>query len=354
MARRRAGSEKRRRRAKAQRDRRVSARLLAAAAIAVALAVASIVVALTTDGERGVAERPARASLTLDAAPVPRPPAPPRAVPPPAPVREAATTTATTAATRPDAAPARPDVPAWRVNAVVMTPPAGKPLIAIVLDDMGVDQRRSARAIALPAPLTLSFLSYADHLPAQTAAAREAGHELLVHVPMQPHDGGVSTGPHALEVGLAATEVVRRLVWALDRVPGAVGVNNHMGSRFTEDIDGMRAVLGTLVARGLLFLDSRTSAGTVVPILAHEFELPVLRRDVFLDHDPSSAAVHAALVETEEAARRHGHAVAIGHPRDATLAALADWLPALAARGFVLVPVSTLAARRLTVGRLAD
>ena len=325
--------------------------MLAIAALAVLLAVASIVVALTSGAERRVAERPAGARLTLDAASAPRP-APPRAARPQEPVRETAgPDTARSLATAAGSAA----IPAWKANAVAVVPASpGKPLIAIVLDDMGLDLRRSARATALPAPLTLSFLSYAENLQAQTAAARAAGHELLVHVPMQPHDSAASTGPHALEVGLTAPEIVRRLVWALDRVPGAVGVNNHMGSRFTEDVDGMRAVLGTLAAHGLLFLDSRTSAATVVPRLAHEFVLPVLRRDVFLDHDPSTAAVQAALVETEETARRHGHAVAIGHPRDATLAALADWLPGLAARGFALMPLSALAARRLKMGQLAE
>jgi len=349
MARRQTGAGKRQRRQKARHDRRVSARLLAIAALTVLLAAVSVVVAMTSDGGHRVAEPPAAARLTLDAAPVPRP-APPRAAVPEAPVREDGPHDTGQAGRE----AARPPVPAWQANAVAVSPPAGSPLIAIVLDDMGLDLRRSARAIALPPPLTLSFLSYADGLPAQTAAARAAGHELLVHVPMQPHDTAVSTGPHALEVGLAAPEIVRRVAWAIDRVPGAVGINNHMGSRFTEDVAGMRTVLGSLAARGLLFLDSRTSAATAVPQLAHEFELPVLRRDVFLDHDPSTAAIQAALVGTEEAARRHGHAVAIGHPRDATLAALADWLPGLAARGFALVPVSALAARRMTIGQMAD
>jgi len=349
MARRQTGAGKRQRRQKARHDRRVSARLLAIAALAVLLAAASVVVAMTSNGDRRIAERPASARLTLDAVPVPRP-VPPRAAVPEAPVREDALPVTGQAGGKAAGVP----IPAWQANAVAVSPRPGSPLIAIVLDDMGLDLRRSARAMALPAPLTLSFLSYAENLPAQTGAARAAGHELLVHVPMQPHDSAVDTGPHALEVGLAAPEIVRRVAWAIDRVPGAVGINNHMGSRFTEDVAGMRAVLGSLSARGLLFLDSRTSAATVVPQLAHEFELPVLRRDVFLDHDPSTAAIQAALAGTEEAARRHGHAIAIGHPRDETLAALADWLPGLAARGFALVPVSALAARRLTMGQLAD
>ncbi|MBM3559313.1 MAG: autotransporter domain-containing protein [Alphaproteobacteria bacterium] len=127
-----------------------------------------------------------------------------------------------------------------------------------------------------------------------------------------------------------------------------------MGSRFTEDSDGMRAVLAGLSACGLIFLDSRTSPASVVPALRREFPLPVLSCDVFLDDDPSPASVRAALAEVEATALRQGHAIAIGHPRDATLDELAGWLPTLALRGLRLVPVSALAAQRLTIGWRVD
>ncbi|MGE0255516.1 MAG: divergent polysaccharide deacetylase family protein [Alphaproteobacteria bacterium] len=351
MARRKAGNEARRKRRKARRDSKVSVRLLAVAAVALILAAASVIVALTTaDGRRQAPQRSPVATLALQATPAPRPEPPPATVT----TGRAATPPRDAAAVQPVRPTVTPAVPAWRANAVAVAAAPGTPLIAVIIDDMGVDQRRSARAVALPAPLTLSYLSYADNLPSQTAAARAARHELMVHVPMQPHDSAVSPGQHVLEVGMAAAEIERRLAWALDRVPGAVGANNHMGSAFTEDAAGMRTVLGLLAARGLLFVDSRTSSATAVPKVMRDFPLPVLGRDVFIDHDPAADAVRAALVEVEETARHRGQAIAIGHPRDATLAALADWLPGLAARGFALVPVSALAARGITVGRLAE
>ncbi|HYE00428.1 MAG TPA: divergent polysaccharide deacetylase family protein, partial [Alphaproteobacteria bacterium] len=174
---------------------------------------------------------------------------------------------------------------------------------------------------------------------AQIAAARARGHEILVHVPMQPI-GAEDAGPGALTIALDRGEIRRRLAAALDRAGPAVGINNHMGSRFTADRAGMATVFAELSRRGLLFLDSRTTAETRAPELAPRYRLPLAARDVFLDHTMTPAAVAAALAKTEETARRNGLAIAIGHPHDVTVAALERWLPTLAEKGFALVPLS--------------
>src|SRR6185437_13581416 len=116
-------------------------------------------------------------------------------------------------------------------------PPAmrGRARVAIVIDDLGMDRRRTERTIALKGPLTLSFLAYADDLPHLTEAAHRAGHELLVHVPMEPMSRAEDMGPNGLAVALSHDELMRRLRWDLDRFDGYVGINNHMGSRFTSD-----------------------------------------------------------------------------------------------------------------------
>jgi polysaccharide deacetylase 2 family uncharacterized protein YibQ len=243
----------------------------------------------------------------------------------------------------PDLAPQ--GTPAWRRNAVAAEWPKGRPAIAVVIDDMGVDRRRSARAAALPGPLTLAWLPYAHDLPRQAAAARAAGHELMVHLPMQPQ-GAEDPGPGAMLVGLEAGELRRRVAAALGAFEGHVGLNNHMGSRFTEDRAGMAVVVDELRRRGLLFLDSRTTGRSVGMAAAADVGLPSAGRDVFIDHDPSPAAVRAALGKLEAVARRQGYAVGIGHPHDATIAALAEWLPGLRERGFALVPVSAVVRAR--------
>ena len=213
-------------------------------------------------------------------------------------------------------------------------------MIAIVIDDMGLNRALSRRAVSLRG-LTLSYLPYGEDLPEQTSEARAAGHELLVHVSMAP-EGHEDAGPNALLPGLTEVEIGRRLDWALNRFSGFVGINNHMGSRFTADEKGMAEVMAQLKARGLLFLDSRTTSRTVGPALAHHFGVPLAERSVFLDNVETVDAVRRQLAEAEAIARRDGVAIAIGHPKEATLSALAPWLETVESRGFVLVPVSAI------------
>ena len=249
---------------------------------------------------------------------------------------------------KPALAEARPAaLPTWRRNAVAVNADAAAPWIAIVIDDVGLNRANSARAAALPGPLTLAYLPYAEGLAAQTARARAAGHELLVHVPMEPQSGTENPGPNALRAGLGDDEIARRLDWALDRFEGYVGVSNHMGSRFTADVAAMTAVLESLRARGLLFLDSRTSARTQGGGLARALRVPFAERDVFLDNELSAAAIGRQLDRAESIARRQGYAVAIGHPHAVTLDVLERRLAQLRRRGFALVPIAAIVARRL-------
>jgi polysaccharide deacetylase 2 family uncharacterized protein YibQ len=243
--------------------------------------------------------------------------------------------------------PSAHDLPAWRRYAVAVPPAAGKPMIAIVIDDMGLDRHRSAAAVALPGPLTLSFLPYARDLASQTVAARRQGHELMVHIPMQPI-GTANPGPNALMTDLPPAEIKRRLDQDLDAFSGYVGINNHMGSRFTTDRAGLDVVMAELSARGLLFLDSRTVPHSQAASVAAAYQVPTAGRNVFLDNEQTSAEVTHQLAETERIARHAGFAIAIGHPHDVTIAALKAWLPTLAQKGFVLVPVSAVVARLQT------
>jgi polysaccharide deacetylase 2 family uncharacterized protein YibQ len=236
--------------------------------------------------------------------------------------------------------------PAWLRYAVASPPlEPGKKLIAVVIDDMGLDRPRSMRVVDLPGPLTLSYLPYAKELATQTALARLRGHELMMHIPMEPM-GSADPGPNALRTGMSDSELRQRLTEDLSQFDGFVGINNHMGSRFTATRASMAVVLGELKKRGLLFLDSRTTAQTVGATLAGEMGVPTVSRNVFLDDDMSSQNVVHQLAELERIARKQGYAVAIGHPHDNTVAALARWLPHLRQQGFILVPLSTIVRQR--------
>ena len=250
------------------------------------------------------------------------------------------------------AAPAQ--LPVWRRNAVAVDADPDAPWIGIVIDDVGLNRANSERAAGLPGPLTLAYLPYAADLDAQTARARAAGHELLIHMPMEPESANEDPGPNALRTSLDGTEIARRLDWALGRFEGYVGVSNHMGSRFTADAGAMTSALELLRARGLMFLDSRTSARTRGRGVARTLGVPFLERDVFLDNELSAAAIGRQLDLTESIARRQGHAVAIGHPHTVTLDVLEEWLPRLKRRGLVLVPVATIVADRLALEQGLD
>jgi polysaccharide deacetylase 2 family uncharacterized protein YibQ len=233
----------------------------------------------------------------------------------------------------------------WQRNAVPFRDLRSKPLIAIVIDDVGIDRPHSRRAWELPGPLTMSFLPYARDLHEQARAARAHGQELMLHLPMEP--GGVADpGPNALLVSLSEAELKARVTAALDSFDGYVGVNNHMGSRFTAYRPGMETVLRQFRARGLLFLDSRTTPSSVGDQVAQELGVPSVARNVFLDDDEALAAVKRRLAETEAVARRQGFAVAIGHPHETTLQALAEWLPTVAGKGFALAPLSAVLRKR--------
>ena len=232
--------------------------------------------------------------------------------------------------------------PAWQRYAVPFAAPAGRPMIVVVIDDLGLDKRRTKRAMDLPAPLTLSFMTYADDLAAMTATAHERGHELLEHMPMQAMSNHFNAGPNALEVGLPTEELQRRIQWGLDRFTGYVGVNNHMGSRFTADPEGMKVVMQEMKQHGLMFLDSVTTDHSAAPEAARQYGVPFAQRQVFLDNEQTLDTIREQLAKTEAIARKHGQAICIGHPHDTTLTALAEWLPGLEAKGFSMVPLTTL------------
>jgi polysaccharide deacetylase 2 family uncharacterized protein YibQ len=243
------------------------------------------------------------------------------------------------------AAAAASSAEAWRKNAVPFRDLNSRPLVAVVIDDVGLDRPHSKRAWELPGPLTISFLPYAKDLREQAKAARAKGHELMLHLPMEP-TGRADPGPNALLVSLSDAEIRQRTTAALDSFDGFVGMNNHMGSRFTAFKPGMETVLRQLKGRGLMYLDSRTTAQSVGDQVAQEMGVPSVVRHVFLDDDESLESVKKKLAEAEAVARRQGFVLAIGHPHEATLQALTEWLPTLQGKGMALAPATAVLRKR--------
>lgn len=213
------------------------------------------------------------------------------------------------------------------------------PAIALLIDDMGGDMVENRRAIALPQGVSLSFLPDPADTPRLAEEARRAGHEILVHVPMESPRRNDPSLRLALRRDLPAAENVRRLEWALSRVPGYTGINNHEGSLFTADRQALIPVVEALYGRGVFFLDSRTTPLTQIVPVARAFRLASSDRDVFLDDDQSPSAVEHQLAVLERTAQSQGVAIAIGHPHTITLDLVTRWCANL--NGYRLVPVST-------------
>jgi polysaccharide deacetylase 2 family uncharacterized protein YibQ len=220
--------------------------------------------------------------------------------------------------------------------------------IVIIVDDMGPDAIDAYRAIRLDPDVTLSFLPYAHHVRAMAKAARAAGHEIMLHLPMEPLSRSMNPGPHALLTELSAGELKQRLDWNLTQFDGYIGVNNHMGSFFTTNVSDMTPVLEALKARGLIYLDSRTTDATVGKQVAERVGIAFAERDVFLDNERDSGAIEVQLEKLVAIARKHGLAIAICHPHPVTLKKLEAWIPKLAKMGIQLVPLSTVVAQQPT------
>ncbi|MEQ9519966.1 MAG: divergent polysaccharide deacetylase family protein [Parvibaculum sp.] len=229
---------------------------------------------------------------------------------------------------------------------------AQRPQIAVVLDDLGLDEASTRRAIALPAAVTLSFLPYGKAAPGLAEEARARGHEIMAHIPMQP-EGPEDPGPNALRVDLPADDISARLAVQLDKFPGAIGFNNHMGSRFTSDVRALLPVMREARARGLIFLDSRTTANSLAAKIALASGTETLTRDVFLDHASGPDGLLSQLAELERIAHMSGSAIGIAHPHALTLDVLDVWSRGLEAKGFELVPITVLARGKRENGLLA-
>jgi polysaccharide deacetylase 2 family uncharacterized protein YibQ len=232
--------------------------------------------------------------------------------------------------------------PPRRTPRLLARPPAGQGSLAIVLDDAGYSLDPVAAIGRLPKAVAVAVIPNAPLAREVARALGAQGRELLVHMPMEALPGnGPDPGPGAIEVGLPAAEIARRIDAGLAAVPGAVGLNNHMGSRATADRSAMEAVMEALKGRHLFFLDSRTTADTVAEDVARENGVAALRRDVFLDVVAEPAAIRAALGTALARARSEGRAVAIGHVHPITLEVLAAEL-SRPLEGVRLVPPTRL------------
>ncbi len=227
-------------------------------------------------------------------------------------------------------------------SATAMLPREIAGRLYFVIDDAGYSMKQLEPFLEFPGALTIAVLPQLAFSTSAALAALRAGKEVILHQPMEA-ESDKDPGPGAIYVGDSAEEIRAVLAGNLATVPGAIGMNNHMGSRATSDRATMEPVLLDVAERNLYFLDSRTAVSTVVAETARSLGLSILERNVFLDNNPDRDSIDAAIREGMELASRRGHAVMIGHVMVTELAeALHDLYPEMMEEGYELLPLSQL------------
>lgn len=221
-------------------------------------------------------------------------------------------------------------------------PPA--PRIAILIDDIGYQPAADLDALGLAGAYSYAILPHAPHGARFSAAANALGRDSLLHLPMEAEHSNELLGPGALRRRMDESTMAATLAAGLASVGPVVGINNHMGSRLTREPRAMRRLALSLgrAAPHLFFIDSRTTPRTVAASVLRSAGIPVLERDVFLDHERNPSTIRRQLELLVRLAHRRGSALGIGHPYRETLSVLRGFRPGAA--GVRLVPASSLMA----------
>lgn len=197
-----------------------------------------------------------------------------------------------------------------------------RPRIAIIIDDMGYHRKIGDNLLALDLNLSFSFLPHAPFADQQEEKAYQMGRDVMIHLPMEASDATWDPGPGALYLSAAPDELIITLKKNLAAVPHAIGANNHMGSRFTQNRQAMHRVLGELKNQGLFFVDSFTTARSTGMDEAQKMGIKTGRRHIFLDNVQNPQKICVQLDKLITLAEKQNQAIGIGHPYQATLDAL--------------------------------
>lgn len=233
--------------------------------------------------------------------------------------------------------------PATKPHPAALPKAHGPGRLAIIIDDMGTSLQELKTLQSIGQPLTYAVIPSLAHARDVAEKAHAAGGQVMVHMPMEP-EGYPKQKMESIGVLLSMNdeEVAGRVRGYFRTVPHAVGANNHMGSRFTQDAGKMRVVLQVLKEKGVFFVDSRTSPASVGYREAKALGMKRAVRQVFLDNVQDEAAIGRQLAQAAAIARKKGAAIAICHPHPATMRALKLYMPELARSGITFVHASEL------------
>ena len=223
-----------------------------------------------------------------------------------------------------------------------------RPKIALIVTGLGLSQAVTEAAIALlPGAVTLAFDPYAADLQGWADKARQAGHEILMMVPMEPETFPIDDpGPQGLMTINSEVENLLRLEFILSRMQGYVGVVTAMGSKFNKDESQTEAFLKSLKQRGLLFVDGSADQKSLAPALAEKIQLPKAFADLVLDTIPTKEAIDAKLADLESDVRLNAVGVALMDAYPVSIERIATWAAGLTERNVTLAPVSAVVDRQ--------
>lgn len=194
-----------------------------------------------------------------------------------------------------------------------------KPKLAIIIDDVGTSSQVNAIK-SLNIPLTMSFLPPSKARP---HSAKLASKEKLymVHLPLEAQSFSAEE-PDTLRISDSQQKISGRIRDIKDLFPKVHYINNHTGSKFTSNEVAMNRLIYALRANNINFIDSRTTAETKAPKVLKNFGLSYVARDVFLDHHMDKKYIKEQIKKAIKVAKKHGTAIAIGHPHANTILAL--------------------------------
>lgn len=214
------------------------------------------------------------------------------------------------------------------------------PTISIIIDDIGNTQILGYRTARLSPEVAISVLPHTPYSQQIAIFAHQRGMEILLHQPMESLDNVDLLGPGALLGTMDRQQFAQTLENNFKAIPFVIGINNHMGSALTTDPEKMNWLMAELKPRAMFFIDSRTTTDTVAAKTAEYWQVPFVSRMVFLDHLDEPQAIDEQFKRLIKLARKHGHATAIGHPRENTLHYLEQNLPLLKRQGIRLIAPS--------------
>ena len=216
------------------------------------------------------------------------------------------------------------------------------PKVAFIIDDLGYETEVAKKMMELEFPVALSILPFLQYSEFIAEEGRKNNREIMLHLPMEPNNSDADPGPGVIKSYMSEEEIRQAVRDCILNFPHVIGVNNHMGSKITEDREIMEIILEEIREYNLFFIDSITTKDSIAYEVAQEMKIKSAVRSVFLDNENDMKYIKRQMLEVQETALREGEVIAIGHSRINTFYLLKRMVPELIKAGIEVVPVSEL------------